>query len=225
MILLATRQILQWKLPSTLSSSISTVSGHTLKNCYGMSNKWHKIYYVGSPNTTSTCTSSQSTSSASSLSVPALERDIGKLVQLRFDLHQLSRENKYCILTTEPDSDLSSFPRTRPSDTGPYRRFLPSWLKQYPWLHYSRHEDGVYCRACALFAPKQVGGQDLGQFVTKPFKSWGKIFQRASGHATKQYHLSSITRMSEFFNCHAHFPEVGVAGSKIFGALCAPLFL
>jgi hypothetical protein len=71
-------------------------------------------------------------------------------------------------------------------------------MKQHPWLHYSQHDDGVYCRACATFAPKQVGGQDLGQFVTKPFKSWGKIFQRAPGHATKQYHISSMTRMTEF---------------------------
>ena len=34
--------------------------------------------------------------------------------------------------------------------------------------------------------------------MTKPFKSWGKIFQKASAHATKKYHLSSMTRMSEF---------------------------
>ena len=49
-----------------------------------------------------------------------------------------------------------------------------------------------------MFAPKQVGGQDLGQFVIKPFKSWGKVFQKASAHAVKNYHLSSMTRMTEF---------------------------
>ena len=37
-----------------------------------------------------------------------------------------------------------------------------------------------------------------GQFVLKPFKSWGKIFQKASAHTKKQYHLSSMTKMSEF---------------------------
>ena len=56
--------------------------------------------------------------------------------------------------------------------------------------------------AFALFALKQVGGQDLGQFVTKPFKSWGKVLQKASAHGTKSYHLSSMTRMSEFL---AHY--------------------
>ena len=119
-------------------------------------------------------------------------------MQSHDDLHQLSQENKYHILKTEPNSDPSSFPRTRSSESQPYRHFQPSWTKQYPWLHYSQHDDGAYCRACALFAPKQVGGQDLGKFVTKPFKSWGKVFQKASTHGTKNYHLSSMTRMTEF---------------------------
>ena len=160
----------------------------------------YKKYSVGSSNTavTHTCTCSQSTSGTSSQSAPTLENDTRKLVQSHVDLHQLRRENKHRVLTTERDSDPSSFPRTRPSDSVPYQQFHPFWLKQYPWLHYSQHDDSVYCRACALFAPKQVGGQDLGQFVTKPFKSWGKTLQKASAHGTKSYHLSSMTRMTEF---------------------------
>ena len=94
-----------------------------------------------------------------------------------------------------------SYPCTRPLDSDPYhRQFQPCWLNQHHWLHYSRHDDGVYCRARAFFAPKQVGGQDLGQFVTKPFKYWGQIFQKTSAHATKNYHLSSMTRMSVFIH-------------------------
>ena len=134
----------------------------------------------------------------SSQSAPTLENDIGKLVRSRVDLHQLSRENKHRVFTTEPDSDPPSFPRTRPPDSAPYRQCQPSWLKQYPWFNYSQYDDGVYCRACALFALKQVGGQHLGQLVTKPFKSWGKILQKASAHGTKSYLLSSMTRMTEF---------------------------
>ena len=34
--------------------------------------------------------------------------------------------------------------------------------------------------------------------MTKPFKSWGKVFQKASTHGTKNYHLSSMTRKTEF---------------------------
>lgn len=55
----------------------------------------------------------------------------------------------------------------------------------------------VYCRGCALFAPQQVGGQDLGQFVSKTFKTWGKIHRKAA-HAMKNCNLSSLTKMGEF---------------------------
>ena len=58
--------------------------------------------------------------STCSQSAPTLENDIGKLVQSHVDLHELSQENKHRVLTTEPDSDVSFFPRTRPSDSVPY---------------------------------------------------------------------------------------------------------
>ena len=49
------------------------------------------------------------------------------------------------------------------------RRFKPEWNKSHPWLHYSLSEDGVYCKACALFAPIDIRKQKLGVFVSKPF--------------------------------------------------------
>ena len=111
-------------------------------------------------------------------------------------MYQLSRENKYCIVTLEPNPDASSYPRTCPCESSAFRQFQRSWLKQYPWLHYSRHVDGAYCRACVLFAPGQARGQDVGQFVTKPYTAWIKMSQRAAIHA-KDYHLISMTKMSE----------------------------
>ena len=125
-----------------------------------------------------------------------MECDIGKLLELHTDMHQLSRENKYCIVTLEPNPDASSYPCTRPCESSAFRQFQPSWLKQYPWLHYSHHVDGAYCRACVLFAPDQAGGQDIGQFVTKPYTAWIKMSQKAATHAKKDYHLISMTKMS-----------------------------
>ena len=61
----------------------------------------------------------------------------------------------------------------------------------------------------AMFAPKQVGGQDLGQFVTKPFKFWGKILQKASAHGTKSYHLSSMT-MSSWLDMRALLKQTAI---------------
>ena len=50
----------------------------------------------------------------------------------------------------------------------------------------------------AVPAPDQAG-RDLGQFVTKPFTAWIKMSQKATAHA-KDYHLTSMTKMSEFIN-------------------------
>jgi hypothetical protein len=75
----------------------------------------------------------------------------------------------------EPNPNASSYLRTRPCESSALSQFQPSWLKQYPWLHYSRHIDGAYCRACVLFAPDHVGGQDIGQFVIKPYTAWIKM--------------------------------------------------
>ena len=122
---------------------------------------------------------------------------LGKLLDLNINIDDLSREEKYQLLTTDPCTDSSSYPRTRSSESAPYRQFQPSWLKSYPWLHYSHHVDGVYCRACAVFITENVGGQSPGQFVTKCFKSWKKTDKLAE-HAKREYHLMSMSKMREF---------------------------
>ena len=130
----------------------------------------------------STCTSNDESQSVSS----TIECDIGKLKDLRVDLNRLSWEDKYRVLETDPDSDASSYPHTRPCESSSYRQFQPSWLKHHSWLHYSRFLDGAYCRVCVFFAPNQVVGQGLGQFVSKPFISWIKNSSIWSSHSDDQ---------------------------------------
>lgn len=125
-------------------------------------------------------------------------RDIGKLLHQRRDIRRLNREEKYQILITDPNPDPSVYPRTRAYDSGAFRQFHPSWQKQYPWVHYSSFSDGVFCRACALFAPDKVGGNVLGQFVSKPFKSWSSKTQKMTAHSGHDYHLQACSRMQEF---------------------------
>ena len=71
-------------------------------------------------------------------------------------------------------------------------------MKQYPWLHHSKHVDGAFCRPCAFFAPEKVGGITPGQFVTKPFKSWVKWCDKMEAHARLAYHMAAMTKMDEF---------------------------
>ena len=111
--------------------------------------------------------------------------DIGKLLNSGVDIKSLTRDHKYRILTTNPNTDPESYPRTRPCPSSNFRRFKPEWLRSYPWMHYSQCSDGVYCRACVLFSPYQVGGQTLGRFVLTPFRYWTKT---ATVHCKTGYH-------------------------------------
>ena len=111
---------------------------------------------------------------------------------------RVSREGKYRLLTTEPNPDPLSYPRTRPCPSSNLRRFKPEWLKHYPWMHYSQFSDGVYCRACVVFSPYEVGGHDLGRFVLTPFRYWTKTTDRATEHAKNGYYRNAMAMMAEF---------------------------
>ena len=58
--------------------------------------------------------------------------------------------------------------------------------------------DGAFCKACVFFAPNQAGGQDVGQFVTSPFKCWTVFSAHANAHAGTNYHRDAMTKMSAF---------------------------
>lgn len=140
-----------------------------------------------------------------SISEVAAECDIGKMLELGRDcLRNLSRDEMYKVLTREPSNDPASYPRTRPYGTGAFRQFQPSWLVQFPWLHYSPFCDGAYCRACAFFAPEKVGGNIPGQFVTTPFKSWVNKTQKMSSHGRLDYHMTACSKMREFLSTYEH---------------------
>ncbi|KAI6652511.1 hypothetical protein LOD99_7525 [Oopsacas minuta] len=55
-----------------------------------------------------------------------VECDIGKLQDSHIFLQQLSRDQQHRILTTEPNSDPSSYPRTCPYPSSSLRQFQPS---------------------------------------------------------------------------------------------------
>ena len=65
-------------------------------------------------------------------------------------------------------------------------------------MHYSQFSDGVYCRACVVFSPYEVGGHDLGRFILTPFRYWTKTTDRALEHAKNGYHRKAMAMMAEF---------------------------
>ena len=80
--------------------------------------------------------------------------NIGKLIASDAKLSNLCREEVYGILTCEPPMATSEYPGTRQSESGSFRQFQPSWVQQFPWLHYSKFEDGALlgmCNFCSQF--------------------------------------------------------------------------
>ena len=146
-------------------------------------------------------TSSACTTTASE-SVSDECADIGKLLEHGADLRTLSSEQKYFVWTAEMNTDPSAYLQTRPYGTGSFHQFQPAWKEKYPLLHYSQHLDGAFCQACAFFAPEKVGGQALGQFVTKPFKTWVNKSQKMDAHARVEYHITAMAKMQEFLVCY-----------------------
>ena len=67
-------------------------------------------------------------------------------------------------------------------------------------MHYRQFSDGVYCRACVVFSPYQIGGRNLGKFVLEPFRYWTKTSDRATEHAKNGYHRSALAVMNEFLS-------------------------
>ena len=168
---------------------------------------WANLNHIIMPIFLGSSTSRPGTRSANQ---PAgFESDIGKILQGNTNLKHLSRDERYSVLKTEPDANPSSYPRTRSCQSGSFRQFQPSWMKKYPWLYYSRHVDGAFCRACVFFGPDEVSGRCLQQFVSTPYRAWIKMSEKANTHAKNDYHLFSMTKMSEFLVRYEN-PSLGV---------------
>ena len=66
---------------------------------------------------------------------PPVEYDIGRLLESHANLSHLSRSEIYHVLTTEPDSNPSSYLRTRPCRSSLFRQFQPSWVGKQLIIH------------------------------------------------------------------------------------------
>ena len=124
------------------------------------------------------------------------ECNIGKLLYNGINIQNLTREQKHRLLTCNPNP--SSYPHTCLCSSDCLRQFQPKWIKKHPWIHYSVHVNGIYCRACAVFAPEKVGGQVPGWFVTKKFNNWINISQKLDNHSKTDSHVTCLVKMEEY---------------------------
>ena len=122
-----------------------------------------------------------------------LPNDIGSLFKPSMSttdivsiVSSLNQEQKYNLLKSHfVPSDMFSFPKEY--SAGCNRCFHVKWLKQYPWLVYSKALDCGFCVFCALFVKDR---SKYGVLVNKPFKKWVKVHKIVGGH-----YQTSITLM------------------------------
>ena len=106
----------------------------------------------------------------------------------------LSADCKYNLLVNhfKPGADYS-FPKTTSGRAFQYR-----WLVQFPWLAYSKQENGGFCLPCILFASSEYHGSDPGVLVSRPLTAFAKALELFRKHADKGYHKEAVIGSEEF---------------------------
>ena len=121
--------------------------------------------------------------------------DIGVLFQNGINPRTLSNTQKLNIISTKIDTTYN-YPTTYMN--GCNRKFQAKWSSLYPWIHYSKDKNGVFCKACVLFAPEKVNYQSLGVLVTTLFRIWTSISSALHRHNKSQYDQDSMVKMDSF---------------------------
>ena len=116
--------------------------------------------------------------------------EVASFVGSRF----LSADCKYNLLVNhfKPGADYS-FPKSTSGCAFQYR-----WLVQFPWLAYSKQENGGFCLPCVLFASSGYHGSDPGVLVSRPLTAFAKALELFCKHADKGYHKEAVIGSEEF---------------------------
>ena len=109
-------------------------------------------------------------------------------------INKLSPESRYNLLVGnfKPDSEYS-FPKNANG-----RMFQHRWLLTYPWLAYSKQEDGGFCLPCVAFSPSGYRGTSPGVLVSRPLTQFTKALELLRKHADKNYHKEAVVKRDEF---------------------------
>ena len=105
------------------------------------------------------------------------------------------REKHLILQNMDQPGPTYKFPST--SDGCQIRRFQSSWFSKFPWLTYSRSQNGAFCSYCFLFA---CGGS-LGAFVQTPYTKFRKALDAFAFHEKKEYHKTAYTKAVAFLEC------------------------
>ena len=125
---------------------------------------------------------------------PALDHDSQTDAAQIISSPSLSASSRYNLLTNhfQPSADYI-FPKGACGCSFQYR-----WLQSFPWLVYSKQEDGGFCLPCVLFALPGYRRSNPGVLVSRPLKVFKKALETLRKHADKDHHQTAIVRANEF---------------------------
>ena len=89
-----------------------------------------------------------------------------------------------------------AFPR---SSNG--RCFQHQLLHRYPWLVYSKQENGGFCLPCVLFSRGGNLRSDPGILVQRLLTNFTKALELLNKHTAKSYHKSALMTV-KVMRCH-----------------------
>ncbi|CAB3247519.1 unnamed protein product [Arctia plantaginis] len=80
------------------------------------------------------------------------------------------------------------------------RKFKYSWLETYsPWLAYSRHQKGAFCKYCTLLTPNPNSFRGvLGSFIIRPFCKFKDIHEHCKKHMETHFHKMALEAANHF---------------------------
>ena len=126
-----------------------------------------------------------------------IDRDIGHHY---LNVSNLTDEEKYELLTNSCQLDADY---CLPSNSSG-RKFQVKWLREFPWLAYSKSMDGAFCLNCVLFSSSESGhnASKLDRLYRSPFKTWSNGPRKLCEFAEKSpLHKSATLKASHFKQC------------------------
>ena len=116
------------------------------------------------------------------ISLPAMGPYVLGALRTSFSSGALSDQDKYKVLKQFDQPQGYRFPAV--SEGGQLRRFQASWFVNYPWLAYSKSENGGYCACCMAFASSIRTGGKFGALVESPLTKFKKALETLAFSAT-----------------------------------------
>ena len=126
---------------------------------------------------------------------PALEISDCSEVAIFVRSSSISAQSKYDLLVSHSKPAANyEFPKRSGG-----RSFQHHWLLKFPWLAYSKQENGGFCLPRVLFCSSGYHGSDPGVLVSQPLTAFHKVLELFHKHAEKGYHKDAVINLISSF--------------------------